>query len=204
MVDRASFNYLERFRTTRRMIAVHTAMYGDAGQYAAQLIAHWAPRLFSVKLDPREFRVLMSPFELGSFNQLCGFYSCFDTNFIGVNRRKCACWAGRIIIGDPEVGFVDHIIHGLTHARQKSLMGKNRGSRGWKVAEERGTHLDRGWYQAVSEACPKYLDGVTLPESIWPKRGNRDTLTEVEFANWPASIRELIKNKDRRLVLNAE
>jgi hypothetical protein len=88
----------------------------------------------------------------------------------------------------------------LAHRRQAALLREHAGQWGWAQHPGRGAHRDKGWYSAVSEACPRYLAGVELPEGIWPRRNNAATLTEVEMTHWPESIRALVKAKDPRLV----
>ena len=90
----------------------------------------------------------------------------------------------------------DFIVHELTHERQGQLLQQH----GWK--KTRGDHRDRGWYRAISEACPKYL-GVEFPEASWPTgprpRKGTNPLTEVEVTHWPNSMRELAMANDPRL-----
>jgi hypothetical protein len=101
------------------------------------------------------------------------------------------------VIND-RAGFRDFICHELTHTRQAQLLREHAGKWGWAQHVGRGSHRDRGWYTAISEAAPGYL-GVEIPADIWPRRNNDTTLTEVELTHWPASIRALAKAKDPRL-----
>ena len=83
------------------------------------------------------------------------------------------------------------VVHELTHTRQVLLLKAH----GWP--QPRGAHRDKGWFTAVSEAAPNYLS-VELPASVWPtgSRTRKETLTEVEMAHWPRSIRRLIEQQD--------
>lgn len=113
------------------------------------------------------------------------------------NRHHCQLCGGELKIDNPN-DFTDFIVHELTHTRQATLLAENAGVWGWARHPGRGSHRDKGWYTAISEACPNYL-GHELPESAWPKRYSDATLTEPEMTHWPASIRALVKRRDPRL-----
>jgi hypothetical protein len=177
------------------MLAVHRGLYGLAGETVAGIVLKWAPVLFAVPLDPLAFRVDLAPIELGPYNKHCG-YSNTEAGFILVNRKLChfdpqhpqQIWLS------PEVE--DHIVHELTHTRQKMLLGTHH------IGGSRGKHRDLGWYQAVSEACPKYL-GFEFPRPSWPRSKSvrhgksvghqpvAGTLDEVTVCHWPEAMRPL-------------
>jgi hypothetical protein len=151
-----------------------------------------------VPLDPLSIRVVLAPYELGPYNRSTGYYKdAGEQDFILGNRHHCRFNA----VGDLELRDVqrltDFIVHELTHARQAQLMKAN----GWMFGS-RGVHRDRGWYTAISEAAPRYLN-VEVPEALWPKgqRAQKGRLTETALTHWPASIRDLVEAKDPRLEL---
>jgi hypothetical protein len=96
----------------------------------------------------------------------------------------------------------DFIVHELTHHRQHQLEAEHKGDPAW-VRKRDDSHRNRGWYQAISEAAPKYL-GVEFPQSSWPtgprphKKGD-PTLTEVEAGHWPTMFHYLVAEEDPRL-----
>jgi hypothetical protein len=187
------------FKSSEHMLDSHEAMFGPSGRFAAETVLEWAPRLFAVPIDPLNVRVVLAPVEMGAYNKHTGYHAGGDDHsFILGNRHHCYfCSHGEIHIPDAE-RFDDFIIHELTHRRQAALLAEHTGERGWIKHPGRGDHRDKGWYHAISEAAPNYL-GAELPEDIWPKRNNENTLTEVEMTHWPGSIRDLIKAKDKRL-----
>ena len=87
----------------------------------------------------------------------------------------------------PRDRVEDFLVHELTHMRQAQVLREHPD---WK--KTRGAHRDRGWYTAVSEACPRYL-GLQCPPSSWPTgpRTRAGTLTEVDMTHWPGSLRAL-------------
>jgi hypothetical protein len=94
-------------------------------------------------------------------------------------------------------GVEDTIVHELTHTRQKMLLGTHH------IGGSRGKHRDLGWYQAVSEACPRYL-GAEFPRSSWPRSKSvrvgkyvghqaiEGTLDEPTLYRWPQAMRALV------------
>jgi hypothetical protein len=177
------------------MLAVHRGSYGQAGETVAGIILKWAPVLFAVPLDPLAFRVILAPGEMGPYNRRCA-YSNTEAGLILLNR-KC-CYFDRQhhqhIMLEP--GVEDVIVHELTHTRQKILLGTHH------IGGSRGKHRDLAWYEAVSEACPKYL-GLEFPRSSWPhsksvRRGKsighqavEGTLDEPTVTHWPEAMRAL-------------
>jgi hypothetical protein len=195
--------FMQPFQSAAHMLAAQEAMFGPAGAYAVETVLRWAPRLFAVPLDPLNIRVILAPIEMGAYNQHTGYHVGSDHHsYIVGNRHHCRfCSHGEIHIDDVQA-FDDFIIHELTHRRQAMLLRENAGTRGWIQHPGRGSHRDKGWYQAISEAAPNYL-GIEIPEHVWPKRGSETTLTEPEMTHWPESLRALVKARDPRLVAEA-
>jgi hypothetical protein len=191
---------MKPFASLQQMRGAHEAMFGDAGRQAADIVLDLAPRLFATPLDPLTIRVVLAPIELGPYNRHRGYHSGDGANTLILgNRHQCRLEGDDIVLGN--VGeFTDFICHELTHARQATLMREH----GWNRTRG-GVHRDRGWYAAIGEAAPNYL-GVALPSSVWPtgSRTRRGTLTEVEMAHWPVSVRRLIVAGDSRLVAVTE
>ena len=194
---------MQPFQSAAHMLAAQEAMFGPAGAYAVETVLRWAPRLFAVPLDPLNIRVILAPIEMGAYNQHTGYHvGSNHHSYIVGNRHHCRfCSHGEIHIDDVQA-FDDFIIHELTHRRQAMLLRENAGTRGWIQHPGRGSHRDKGWYQAISEAAPNYL-GIEIPEHVWPKRGSETTLTEPEMTHWPESLRALVKARDPRLVAEA-
>jgi hypothetical protein len=189
---------MKPFKSARQMMDVHEAMFGAAGRQAAEIVLDLAPRLFAAPIDPLSIRVVLAPIEMGAYNRHTGYHvGAGSESFILGNRHECHFHGDDIALNDQQ-GFEDFIVHELTHRRQGTLLREHAGEWGWALHPGRGAHRDKGWYQAISEAAPNYL-GVELPESAWPRRYNGCTLTEPEMTHWPASIRTLVKAKDRRL-----
>lgn len=188
---------MQPFKSATEMRNAHQAMFGDAGRKAAEIVLEWAPRLFAVPIDPLTVRVVLAPVEIGPYNKHRGYN--YRETFLLANRHHCVFCGDEIVLDD---GFEDFICHELTHTRQAALLRQHAGQWGWARHVGRGAHRDKGWYSAVAEAAPNYL-GTTLPESLWPRRGNADTLTEPEMTHWPASIRALVKARDPRLTAGA-
>jgi hypothetical protein len=186
---------MKPFRSPEEMLDAHEAMFGDAGRRAAEIVLDLAPRLFAVPLEPLGIRVVLAPFQLSGYNRSGGYcLGVGDQHLILGNRHKCAVCGDEIALTK---NFADFICHELTHIRQDQLLRENRGTWGWSQSGK-NVHRDKGWYAATSEAAPSYL-GVELPEDIWPKRNNPDTLSEPEMCHWPASIRLLVDRNDPRL-----
>jgi hypothetical protein len=178
------------------MLAVHRGLFGLAGETAAGILLKWCPRLFSIPLDPLAFRVVLAPIELGPYNKHCG-YSNTEAGFILLNRKCCGFdrQHHQQIWLLPEVE--DVIVHELTHTRQAILLGTHH------LGGSRGSHRDLGWYEAVAEACPRYL-GCEFPRSSWPRaksvrRGKsvghqavEGTLDEPTVTHWPEAMRPLV------------
>jgi hypothetical protein len=160
-----------------------------------EFLAAWkrAPVLFDVPLDPLAFRVSLAPHEMGGYNRHCA-YTNTEAGFICLNRHCCHFDHERIVLS---AGGEDVIVHERTHTRQAMLLGTHH------IGGSRGKHRDLGWYQAVSEACPKYL-GAEFPGSSWPasksvRRGKsvghqavEGTLDEPTLTHWPQAMRPLV------------
>jgi hypothetical protein len=194
---------MKPFKSPKQMLDAHEAMFGEAGRFAAETALAWARKLFAVPVDPLSVRIILAPVEMGPYNRHTGY--CFDgaeeQTFILGNRHHCKFSDGEIALLSRE-RLVDLIVHELTHTRQATLLREHAGEWGWSQTGG-NVHRDKGWYQAISEAAPNYL-GVELPEDVWPRRNNPDTLTEPEMSHWPESIRALVKAKDPRLSKLAE
>jgi hypothetical protein len=179
-----------RFTSEKHMIDTHTAMFGEPGQIAAKLVIKHAPALFDEPMDPLTFRVLFAPGEMGPYNRHLG-YTVTEGAFIVANRKCCEIQKHSLVLMD---GFEDLIVHELTHNRQTVILGTH------EITGTRGTHRDRGWYAAITEACPRYL-GVAFPESLWPNRKSvregksvrkevtPGRLDEPTVCHWPMAMR---------------
>jgi hypothetical protein len=189
---------MKSFTSRDQMLDAHEAMFGAAGRQAAEIVLQWAPRLFAVPLDPLSIRVVLAPVEMGPYNRHGGYYmDAGPQDFILGNRHQVEFdEAGDLVLTDAQ-GLTDFIVHELTHARQAQVMKAN----GW-TRKGRGTHRDKGWYTAIAEAAPKYLD-VEVPKAAWPKgwRPRKGGLTEPEMTHWPEAIRTLVEGSDPRLGL---
>jgi hypothetical protein len=187
------------FRTREEMLDAHEAMFGDAGRQCAEVVLKWATTLFAVPLDALNIRVVLAPVEIGPYNRHQGYHFSGQGAFILGNRHIVRLRNGTLELmssgGDMLNSLSDFIVHELTHARQDQLLREHPE---WKGT--RGVHRDKGWFAAVSEACPNYL-GVAFPRSSWPTgpRTRKGTLTEVEATHWPESFRMLIEMNDPRL-----
>jgi hypothetical protein len=180
------------------MITAHEQMFGEAGRQCAQIVLHWASRLFAVPLEVLNIRVVLAPVELGPYNRHMGYCAGGEGKaaLILGNRHIVEFQGGTLTLVQDPVRCIDFIVHELTHARQAQLEAQH----GWP--RRRGAHRDKGWYAAVAEACPKYL-GVNFPPASWPTgprpRKGTNPLTEVEATHWPGSFRQLIAAHDPRL-----
>jgi hypothetical protein len=185
------------FRSAEEMLDAHELMFGEAGRQCAELILKWASTLFAVPLDTLNIRVVLAPVELGPYNRHAGYTYSRDGAYI-LGNRHIVNWAnGTLTLVQPDQWLSeDFIVHELTHARQAQLLRDN----GWKMT--RGAHRDLGWYTAIAEACPHYLN-VEFPRSSWPTgprpRKGDNTLTEVDMTHWPESLRTLALADDPRL-----
>jgi hypothetical protein len=186
------------FRSPDEMLDAHELMFGEAGRQCAEIVLKWAATLFAVPLDALNIRIVLAPVEIGPYNRHTGYhYTAGEGVFILGNRHIVTLEHGTLVLVQGS-GFLDRvedfIVHELTHERQLQLLKQH----GWK--RTRGAHRDRGWYTAISEACPRYL-GVEFPESSWPTgpRTRNGTLTEVQATHWPKSLRDLMLNGDPRL-----
>jgi hypothetical protein len=174
------------------MLAVHRGLYGLAGETVAGIVLKWAPVLFAVPLDPLAFRIFLAPGEMGGYNRHCAYINT-QAGVMLLNRHCCQ-FDGAPIVLSPDAE--DVIVHELTHVRQAMLLGRHH------VGGSRGPHRDAGWYEAVSEACPRYL-GAEFARSSWPrwksvrraksvyKERVEGTLDEVTVGHWPEAIRPL-------------
>jgi hypothetical protein len=186
---------MKPFRSADEMLQAHELMCGPAGRQCAEIVLRWAERLFAVPLDVLNIRVVLAPVEIGPYNRSTGY--CYGKGlgaFILGNRHIAEFWGGTIVL-KPLDRVEDFLIHELTHMRQAQVLREHPE---WK--SKRGAHRDRGWYTAISEACPRYL-GFQCPPSSWPTgpRTRAGTLTEVDMTHWPGSLRKLARTGDPRL-----
>jgi hypothetical protein len=175
------------------MVAAHRALFGEAGEIASRIVLKWAPVLFGVPLDPLTFRVVLAPVELGPYNRHLA-YTMTEHGFILLNRHCCNFNHQQIVLSEDAE---DVIVHELTHTRQAMLLGSHR------IRSSRGSHRDAAWYEAISEACPRYL-GAEFARSSWPawksvrrgksvtKHAREGTLDEVTVCHWPQAMRALV------------
>jgi hypothetical protein len=199
---------MKPFRSSEEMLDAHEAMFGEAGRQCAEVVLKWATTLFAVPLEVLNIRIVLAPVELGPYNRHAGY--CYGGEGKGAlilgNRHVVTFKRGTLALIKPAEsnlsGYENFIVHELTHIRQAQLLREHKGEWGWSQTGG-NVHRDKGWYAAIAEACPNYL-GVELPESVWPKRNNPDTLTEPEMSHWPASIRDLVEADDPRLVAAKE
>ena len=166
----------------------------------------WAPTLFAIPLDPLAFRVILAPREMGGYNQHCA-YANTEAGFILLNRHCCHFDHEQRQQIALSADVEDVLVHELTHTRQAMLLGTHH------IGGSRVPHRDPGWYEAVSEACPRYL-GIEFPRSTWPawksvRRGKsvikervKGTLDEVSVGHWPQAVRALAG--DPRLPVTAK
>jgi hypothetical protein len=187
---------MKPFQSPHQMLNAHEQMFGEAGRQCAEIVLRWARDLFAVPLDVLNIRVVLAPIELGPYNRHSGYCAGGEGQgaFILGNRHIVRLQKGTLTVVQSLDRCEDFIVHELTHHRQRQLEAEH----GW--GRKRGDHRDRGWYQAIAEACPKYLD-VEFPQARWPTgpRTRKGTLTEVEATHWPASFRGLIDIADPRL-----
>jgi hypothetical protein len=193
---------MKAFQSTDEMLDAHELMFGPAGRECAGLVVKWAAKLFAAPLDTLNIRVVLAPIELGPYNRHAGYIHSADGAFI-LGNRHIVRWAGGTLTLVQSGHWLseDFIVHELTHARQAQLLREHAGEAGWEIKRP-GAHRDRGWYAAVSEACPNYLE-LELPPCLWPTgpRTRPGTLTEVEMTHWPQSIRALMAMDDPRLAV---
>lgn len=195
---------MKPFRSAEEMLDAHEVMFGPAGRQCAEVVLRWARTLFAVPLDALNIRVVLAPVELGPYNRHAGYHyggPNDEGTFILGNRHIVELKDGTLVLKQSAAHsllsrFEDFIVHELTHARQAQLEREH----GWR--RTRGAHRDLGWYAAVAEACPRYLD-VEMPRKAWPtgprSRKEQGKLTEVELTHWPASLRVLALENDPRL-----
>jgi hypothetical protein len=192
---------MKPFRSRDEMLDAHELMFGDAGRQCAEIVLRWATTLFAVPLDVLNIRVVLAPIELGPYNRHAGYHYGPEGKgaFILGNRHVVHLNHGTLALVQDQWLSGDFIVHELTHQRQAQLLREHGSEQGWK-RRRGGAHRDRGWYAAISEACPRYL-GVEFPPSSWPTgpRTRRGTLTEVLATHWPGSFRALIAAGDPRL-----
>ena len=180
---------MKPFQSPHQMLDAHEQMFGEAGRQCAEIVLRWARDLFAVPLDVLNIRVVLAPIELGPYNRHSGYCAGGEGQgaFILGNRHIVGLQNGTLTVVQSLDRCEDFIVHELTHHRQRQLEAEH----GW--GRKRGDHRDLGWYQAIAEACPKYL-GIEFPRARWPTgpRTRKGTLTEVEAAHWPTSFRGLI------------
>lgn len=203
---------MHTFRDDQHLLECHEAMFGAAGRRCGEIVLKYATTLFARPIEALRFRVIFAPIELGPYNRHAG-YIYEAGGLILLNRHVCKWQDDELVLTQEGIsgGVEDLLVHELTHARQGQILRDQH----IRVNASRGDHRDRGWYQAISEAAPKYL-GVEIPESIWPrtksvrvkaddgrtvvrKRTVPATLTEVDMTHWPESIRNLRDSGDTRL-----
>jgi len=193
---------MRRFDSVAEMVAVHEAMFGDAGRYCAEAIVRSATA-FDEPVDALAIRIMLAPVEIGPYNRHSGYVSGSRVggggfSFILGNRHICEIADdGSVILCSNKYAerTADFVMHELTHLRQGQLIRKH------GYPQTRGDHRDKGWFHAISEAAPRYL-GVAFPRSIWPVQKPKPgcgRLTEVEVTHWPTSFRQLIASGDPRL-----
>ena len=198
---------MKPFSDDQHMLDIHEAMGDASGRLCALTVLRWAPTLFAVPIDPLKVRVLLAPGEMGPYNRhraWCYANASGTEATILINRHLCHLSHGGVVLGQQQV-VEDVLIHELTHMRQHQLL-----LTGIKRNASRGDHRDKAWYQAVSEACPRYL-GHDLPRSAWPssqragalRRLRSGALSEVDMTHWPYSLRALVQAGDPRLPLVA-
>jgi hypothetical protein len=194
---------MTRFRSPQEMLDAHEQMFGEAGRQCAEIVLRWAQTLFAVPLDALNIRIVLAPVELGPYNRHLGYCAGGEGQgaFILGNRHIVKLQRGTLVLVQNFDRCEDFIVHELTHHRQNQLLAEHQSDESWRSSRG-GSHRDRGWYQAIAEACPKYL-GVKFPRSSWPtgprpKKGS-NTLTEPQATHWPGTFRELIMMEDPRL-----
>jgi hypothetical protein len=217
---------MKPFRSAEEMLDAHELMFGPAGRQCAEVVLKWAATLFAVPLDVLNIRVVLAPVELGPYNRHAGYiYGGEGKGAFILGNRHLVHFSDGVLVPGPEPKDVerrarrhqlrhgdiepvtpqqiirseDFIVHELTHARQGMLLREHQGDKDWAITRP-GVHRDRGWYTAISEACPKYL-GFELPPSLWPTgpRTREGALTEVEMTHWPHSLRALAEAGDPRI-----
>jgi hypothetical protein len=199
------------FSSAAEMLHTHELMFGEAGRQCAEVVVRLADTLFATPLNALNIRVVLAPVELGPYNRHAGYHygggSDGDGTFILGNRHIVKLSGGSLKLkGDDTAddylrGMESFIVHELTHARQRQLQRQHGGDKRYLM--KRGAHRDHGWYEAISEACPRYL-GVEFPRSAWPagprSGAHQGRLTEVEVTHWPSSFCGLIDRGDPRLM----
>jgi hypothetical protein len=192
---------MKPFRSRDEMLTAHELMFGDAGRQCAEIVLRWASTLFAVPLDALNIRVVLAPIELGPYNRHAGYHYGPEGKgaFILGNRHVARLDHGTLTLVQAQWLSGDFVVHELTHQRQAQLLREHDSEKDWK-RKRGGVHRDRGWYAAISEACPRYL-GVEFLPSSWPTgpRTRRGTLTEVQATHWPGSFCTLIAAGDSRL-----
>jgi hypothetical protein len=193
---------MKPFRSLEEMLDAHELMFGEAGRQCAEIVLRWARTLFAIPLDALNIRVVLAPVEMGPYNRHAGYHYGPDGEgaLILGNRHVVRLEHGTLtLVQNGQRLSDDFIVHELTHARQAQLLREHGSEKGWE-RKRGGVHRDRGWYTAVSEACPRYL-GVEFPPSSWPTgpRTRKGTLTEVQATHWPNAFRALVEEGDPRL-----
>jgi hypothetical protein len=202
---------MKPFRSIDEMIDTHELMFGAAGRFCAEAVCRHVT-LFDEPLNPLWIRVVLAPIELGPYNRHYGYTSLPPREAAGNtfrlilgNRHICKLDRDGSIVLLDQIETEDFIVHELTHHRQDILLACNP-----KQNQTRGVHRDPGWYGAIAEAAPRYLE-MAFPQTIWPKLKSKRTgvtvmkindptrLTEVEACHWPHSFRSLIAAQDKRI-----
>jgi hypothetical protein len=118
---------MKPFKSAAQMLNDHETMFGAAGKQAAQIVLHWASKLFAKPIDPLSVRVVLAPNEMGAYNMHTGYHrGAGAESFILGNRHECHFHGGDIVFNDRQ-GFEDFIVHELTHRRQQTLLREHEG-----------------------------------------------------------------------------
>ena len=150
---------MKPFRSLEEMLDAHELMFGEAGRQCAEIVLRWARTLFAIPLDALNIRVVLAPVEMGPYNRHAGYHYGPDGEgaLILGNRHVVRLEHGTLtLVQNGQRLSDDFIVHELTHARQAQLLREHGSEKGWE-RKRGGVHRDRGWYTAVSEACPRYL-----------------------------------------------
>ena len=94
--------------TSREMLNAHEQMFGTAGRQCAEVVLHWADKLFDVPLDALNIRVVLAPVELGPYNRHAGYHFAGEGAFILGNRHVVKLKNGSIELTEQGSGYVDN------------------------------------------------------------------------------------------------
>ena len=156
------------FRSPEEMVTAHEQMFGTPGRVCAEIVQKWADTLFAVPLEVLNIRIVLAPVELGPYNKHSGYCAGGEGEaaFILGNRHIIKLERGTLVLVKDLLRVEDFVVHELTHHCQRMLEIEHARKQAWR-RRRGGSHRCRGWYQAISEAAPRYL-GVEFPESSWP------------------------------------